>query len=634
MVVVLAVVPAGARAAGGAHLTGGLLAGAGLTGAGLAGGYLAGRGLARTLAGGAALGLIGVVAAVELVPDAGHQRVIGLHRLVGIHLRILAVPDLPGDDDEPGIGELIAAGGESQQPVPGLDIHAGINQRPHLDILHILHKGLLGAVEEVQVVEDRAVLLPGVGDEHPEHLVLAGLVDGVEFQHRVLPVEVQVPVLEQQLEHGAGAHIVAVDDGVLGGAQVGAVVHKGGAALVLLAVKATMEVVVVVGVLHHRVGKVGAVDGQIADHILVLGVEVLKLREIVPGHTVRVGGALLLRRGTLLRGALLGGGEALAALPGGGLLPIPAEQQPAGQNARQRQHRQRCGELHREAAIRRQRGLRFRLCRGFRLGEGPFGGLRRPVEQPPVRRQQPQLLPAAVAQHIVLRLQRQFLGIHRIVEALRVGAGSGEGEGLQRAPAEGRQEGVAVPHQQRQEVLRVTGQAEDRLLPALHAETGEPLRREHLGDVRYGGQLLRGEIRLRVGRTPGPGAGQGAGVYALLQAEAVAQQPAQSVRALQVADGNQHGAAVQGVGQGVVAVLSGGIRREGGDLHPGDGGQLPAQRGGQRGLSVQEEASGQVEQYRFHGITSLCRHTGAGLSYHTPLKSGLCFPGKGVQSSG
>ena len=124
----------------------------------------------------------------------------------------------------------------------------------------------------------------------------------------MLLVEVHIPVLEQCFKHGAGAHIVPVHDGVLGGAQVGAVVHKGGSILILLTIKTTAEVVLVIGILYHRIGKIGALDLQIAHHIGVLAVKLLELGQVVPGHSIFVAGQLLVRTvlfallRTLLRG--------------------------------------------------------------------------------------------------------------------------------------------------------------------------------------------------------------------------------------------------------------------------------------------------------------------------------------------
>ena len=116
-----------------------------------------------------------------------------------------------------------------------------------------------------------------LGIQHGEDLIVALLIAGVEPDDLVLVVILLLTELRQAAEHGAVAHMMAVDQR---GAAVGGTVavHEEHAALGIIAVEIHMEVgIVIAGSVHDGIVDHGVLDLQPAEEIGVALIQLIVL---------------------------------------------------------------------------------------------------------------------------------------------------------------------------------------------------------------------------------------------------------------------------------------------------------------------------------------------------------------------
>ena len=176
------------------------------------------------------------------VPFIGHQRVGVVVSLRGVEIAyVLAVPDSSGDDYNPGVGEIVAAGGEGEEAVLGVVVNARYDHGALRDLVYkLLGLGFV-AVYEVIVVPDGSVLAVSVGENYADDEPFILLVKAVELNYRVLFIERELAVFVEIGKHlSVVIDVVSVDD------KVGAAVVRIGVAAVIEEGRSVHGVVAVV----------------------------------------------------------------------------------------------------------------------------------------------------------------------------------------------------------------------------------------------------------------------------------------------------------------------------------------------------------------------------------------------------
>ena len=242
----------------------------------------------------------------------------------------------------------VAARHQRKQVVAALHIHGDVENGAVLGFKDEVHKILVRL--EVELAHVHIVLIAGGGGdvEDGKGHVEAVFIDGVEGSNGVLPEKIQIAEVVQIAEHGAVAHVVAVDDRVLvQRVDAVALVEEGRALGRLLAEEVVGKVVFVV-----------ALDDG----------ELYVLRRVQIGDGLRVGLQQLGKGGLRLGQRLLraGGGVVKLAHRLVGVLALfahavlPEKQRRAGEGDEQAEHPQ--DEIDRSLSLCHGRFLRRRAC--------------------------------------------------------------------------------------------------------------------------------------------------------------------------------------------------------------------------------------------------------------------------------
>ena len=243
------------------------------------------------------------------IPLLGHDGVGVEGGGVDIHRFGLALPHRAGEDDQAGdelvgigITEGVIAGGKGEQTVGRLDIHGGLDDGTLHDLFDVfIFSGVIVAVNEIVIIKIGVI---GFADHDGKDFVHILAVDAVVADERVLLIITQLLVGLQVAEHGAVAHIVAVDDGIVGGLLlIDAEIDVGDAPIVGLEVDIGAVVLIVILRLHDGVIQLGIGDLDPAGDIGVAQVKRLKAGDVIfriALHFKAGGGVGIVQAGQLL----------------------------------------------------------------------------------------------------------------------------------------------------------------------------------------------------------------------------------------------------------------------------------------------------------------------------------------------
>ena len=227
-----------------------------------------------------------------LIPLLGHQRVGVQGGGIDIDRFAFAIPQRAAEYDQTGdeligigVTEGIIAGGKGQQAVAGFYIHGGLDDGALHDLFDIfILGGIAVAVDEIVVIEIGVI---GLAHHHRKDLIHILAVDAVVADERVLLVVAELFVGLQIAEHGAIAHIVAVDDGIVGGlGLVDTEINIGDAPVIVLAVDIRPVVFIVILGLYHGVVQLGIRNLDPAGDIGIALVQRLKAADVILGIAI------------------------------------------------------------------------------------------------------------------------------------------------------------------------------------------------------------------------------------------------------------------------------------------------------------------------------------------------------------
>ena len=227
-----------------------------------------------------------------LIPLLGHQRVGVQGGGIDIDRFAFAIPQCAAEYDQTGdeligigVTEGIIAGGKGQQAVAGFYIHGGLDDGALHDLFDIfILGGIAVAVDEIVVIEIGVI---GLAHHHRKDLIHILAVDAVVADERVLLVVAELFVGLQIAEHGAIAHIVAVDDGIVGGlGLVDTEINIGDAPVIVLAVDIRPVVFIVILGLYHGVVQFGIRNLDPAGDIGIALVQRLKAADVILGIAI------------------------------------------------------------------------------------------------------------------------------------------------------------------------------------------------------------------------------------------------------------------------------------------------------------------------------------------------------------
>ena len=243
------------------------------------------------------------------IPLLGHDGVGVEGGGVDIHRFGLALPHRAGEDDQAGdelvgigITEGVIAGRKGEQTVGRLDIHGGLDDGTLHDLFDVfIFSGVIVAVNEIVIIKIGVI---GFADHDGKDFVHILAVDAVVADERVLLIITQLLVGLQVAEHGAVVHIVAVDDGIVGGlGLINAEIDVGDAPIVGLEVDIGAVVLIVILRLHDGIIQLGIGDLDPAGDIGVAQVKRLKAGDVIfriALHFKTGGGVGIVQAGQLL----------------------------------------------------------------------------------------------------------------------------------------------------------------------------------------------------------------------------------------------------------------------------------------------------------------------------------------------
>ena len=227
-----------------------------------------------------------------LIPLLGHQRVGVQGGGIDIDRFAFAIPHRTAENDQTGdeligigVTEGIVAGGKGQQAVARLDIHGGFDDGALHDLFDIfILGGIAVAVDEIMVIEIGVI---GLAHHHRKDLIHILAVDAVVADKRVLLVVGQLLIGLQIPEHGTVAHIVAVNDGIVGGLfLIHTEINIGDAPVIVLAVDIRPVVFIVILGLYHGVVQLGIRNLDPAGDIGIALVQRLKAADVILGIAI------------------------------------------------------------------------------------------------------------------------------------------------------------------------------------------------------------------------------------------------------------------------------------------------------------------------------------------------------------
>ena len=227
-----------------------------------------------------------------LIPLLGHQRVGVQGGGIDIDRFAFAIPHRTAEYDQTGdeligigVTEGIIAGGKGQQAVAGFYIHGGLDDGALHDLFDIfILGGIAVAVDEIVVIEIGVI---GLAHHHRKDLIHILAVDAVVADERVLLVVAELFVGLQIAEHGTIAHIVAVDDGIVGGLfLIHTEINIGDAPVIVLAVDIRPVVFIVILGLYHGVVQLGIRNLDPAGDVGIALVQRLKAADVILGIAI------------------------------------------------------------------------------------------------------------------------------------------------------------------------------------------------------------------------------------------------------------------------------------------------------------------------------------------------------------
>ena len=235
-----------------------------------------------------------------LIPLLGHQRVGVQGSGIDIDGFAFAIAQCAGEDNQTGdeligigIAEAVIAGGKGEQTVTGFDIYGCFDNGTLHDLFDVLVLGgVIIAIDEIVIIEIGVI---GFAHDHGKDFVHILAVDAIVADERVLLVVAELFVSLQVAEHGTIAHIVAVNDGIVGGlGLIDAEINIGDAPVIVLAVDIGTMIFIVIFCLHYGIIQLGIRNFDPAGNIGIALVERFEPMNVFFGVAIdrNIGGAI------------------------------------------------------------------------------------------------------------------------------------------------------------------------------------------------------------------------------------------------------------------------------------------------------------------------------------------------------